>query len=72
MVEGKGRILIPGLIDSHCHVGNLAVLRTLTSFGVTTAINMACSSYSLCNSLKHQAGLASFISAGVTGSSTEL
>ncbi|KAK0721867.1 hypothetical protein B0T26DRAFT_739258 [Lasiosphaeria miniovina] len=33
-----GRILIPGLIDSHVHVNDVDGLETLTSFGVTTAM----------------------------------
>jgi imidazolonepropionase-like amidohydrolase len=63
-VDGEGGILLPGLIDSHVHVGSLASLETLSRYGVTTALNMGCSNYTLCSALRNQIGLTSFFSAG--------
>lgn len=65
IVDGEGGILLPGLIDNHCHPGNLDDLTTLTSYGVTTAMGMACLSYDLCNALLNQTGLSSFITTGI-------
>jgi imidazolonepropionase-like amidohydrolase len=63
-IDGQGGVLLPGLIDSHCHVTSLASLETLSSYGVTTAMNMGCSNYTLCSALRNQIGLTSFFTAG--------
>lgn len=64
IIDGKGGVLLPGLIDSHAHVSSLASLQTLSSFGVTTVFNMGCSNYTLCAALRNQSGLTSYFSAG--------
>jgi imidazolonepropionase-like amidohydrolase len=64
-VDGEGGVLLPGLIDSHIHITSLASLQTLSSYGVTTAMNMGCSNYTLCSALRNQVGLTSFFTAGV-------
>jgi imidazolonepropionase-like amidohydrolase len=63
-IDGEGGVLLPGLIDSHCHVSSLASLEALSSYGVTTAMNMGCSNYTLCSALRNQIGLTSFFTAG--------
>jgi imidazolonepropionase-like amidohydrolase len=63
-INGEGGILLPGLIDSHIHVTSLASLETLSSYGVTTVMNMGCSNYTLCSALRDQTGLTSFFTAG--------
>jgi imidazolonepropionase-like amidohydrolase len=65
VIDGLGRIVMPGLIDSHCHPQNITDLEKLTSYGVTTAFNMACFNYPLCHFLSKQVGLASFFTAGI-------
>ena len=40
MVDGEGGVLIPGLINSHCHLEYEAKLKTLPTYGVTTALDM--------------------------------
>ncbi|KAJ5762325.1 uncharacterized protein N7511_005707 [Penicillium nucicola] len=65
IIDGNGGYLLPGLIDNHCHPGSLDDLTNLISYGVTTAIGMACLSYDLCNALKDQTGLTSFITTGL-------
>jgi len=40
VVEGEGKTLIPGLIDSHTHVFSKAMLVRSLDFGVTTSIDM--------------------------------
>lgn len=57
-VNGTGKYLIPGLIDSHLHADSIHLLNTLTSHGVTTAVNMAMYSYPLWTELKSISGLA--------------
>ncbi|PON27131.1 hypothetical protein TGAM01_v204080 [Trichoderma gamsii] len=64
-VDGNGGVLIPGLIDSHVHITSIAGLEILASYGVTTAINMACRNYTQCAPLRNVEGVASFISAGI-------
>lgn len=63
-IDGEGGVLLPGLIDSHIHITSLASLETLSSYGITTAMNMGCSNYTLCSALRDQVGLTSFFTAG--------
>jgi imidazolonepropionase-like amidohydrolase len=63
-IDGEGGVLLPGLIDSHIHVASLASLQNLSSYGVTTVMNMGCSNYTLCSALRNQVGLTSFFTAG--------
>ncbi|KAH8164912.1 hypothetical protein CIB48_g3333 [Xylaria polymorpha] len=67
VVDGTGQFLIPGLIDAHVHVTDLTGLANITSYGVTTILNMACRDYAACAVLKHnnQTNLASVLSSGV-------
>ncbi|KAH6608443.1 amidohydrolase [Trichoderma cornu-damae] len=64
-VDGNGGVLIPGLIDCHVHVSNVAGLEALASYGVTTAMVMACRNYTQCAPLRGLEGVASFVSAGI-------
>ncbi len=63
-IDGEGGVLLPGLTDSHIHLSSLAGLQTLTSDGVTTAMVMGCSNYTLCSALRNQTGLTSCFNAG--------
>jgi imidazolonepropionase-like amidohydrolase len=55
------------LIDAHVHVTDLIGLQNITSYGVTTTLNMACRDYAACNALRNnnQTGLAAWLSAGI-------
>jgi imidazolonepropionase-like amidohydrolase len=64
-IDGEGGVLLPGLIDSHIHISSLASLETLSSYGVTTAMDMGCFNYTLCSAFRKQIGLTSFFSAGI-------
>lgn len=64
-IDATGLFLIPGLIDSHIHIPSIAGLENATSYGMTTALNMACQNYTLCNALKGHAGLVDFKTAGL-------
>ena len=63
LVDGTNKFLIPGLIDSHIHIDSVSLLETVTSFGVTTAMNMACFDNTLCAALANITGLASMLTA---------
>lgn len=69
-IDAGGRVLIPGLMDAHIHVPDVAGLENLTAWGVTTAFNMACSNYTQCHALSNYprtpkgAGLATLFSSG--------
>lgn len=63
-VDGQGGILLPGLIDSHCHPTTYQDLESLSSYGVTTAMSMACHNYQVCAALRNQVGLTGFFTAG--------
>ena len=42
VVDGTGCTLLPGLIDAHVHITHEADLLVLASYGITTAMDMAC------------------------------
>jgi hypothetical protein len=63
MIDGSGKFLIPGLIDSHIHISSPSDLDQMAGYGVTTAVNMACYSYKFCESLMNLTGTASMITA---------
>ena len=68
MVDGEGGVLIPGLIDAHCHVDTEAKLRTLPTYGVTTALDMEAWPLSIVHEMKALAGrngYADYFSAGL-------
>ncbi|CAI6331763.1 unnamed protein product [Periconia digitata] len=64
-INATGLFLIPGLIDSHIHISSTIGLEEATSFGITTAMNMACEDYMMCESLKGLPGLSDFRTAGI-------
>ena len=57
-------MLLPGLIDAHVHLRDRRTLEQLASFGVTTALDMACAPPELVNSLRGVPGLTDIRSAG--------
>ncbi len=64
-IDGGGATLLPGLIDAHVHLQDVGTLEQLTSYGVTTALDMACFPPSLMNSLRRRPGLTDIRSAGI-------
>ena len=57
-VDGQHGTLLPGFIDSHVHLANLAELEQGTHWGSTTMLDMGSQSMASTNSLRHRQGLA--------------
>lgn len=67
-VDGQHGTLLPGLIDSHVHLLNLAQLEQGTRWGVTTMLDMGSPAMALTDSLRHRPGLADIRGAGNSAS----
>jgi imidazolonepropionase-like amidohydrolase len=57
-VDGQHGTLLPGFIDSHVHLSNVADLEQGTQWGCTTMLDMGAQSMAVTDSLRHRAGLA--------------
>ena len=64
IIDAKGAVLLPGLIDAHIHVSGVADLERLRDHGVTTALVMASWPPELVASLQGKPGLTSLRTAG--------
>ena len=64
VMDCKGGILIPGLIDSHVHLHGKDSLEQLRQYGVTTCLDMECFPPELLQSLRDLPGLPDVFSAG--------
>ncbi|MDQ2903114.1 MAG: amidohydrolase family protein [Chloroflexota bacterium] len=67
-LNGQHGTLLPGLIDSHVHLLNLAALEHGTRWGVTTMLDMGSPAMKLTDSLRHRQGLADIRGSGNTAS----
>lgn len=63
-VDGRGGVLLPGLIDAHVHLHGQQTFRQLAGHGVTTALDMATWPPSLVDSLRGADGRTDIRSAG--------
>ncbi|MFC8231351.1 amidohydrolase family protein [Streptomyces sp. NPDC057287] len=63
VVDGTGKVLLPGLIDSHMHVLGRGDLENLATWGVTTGMDMAAWPLSFVTEMRGQAGVAQAFSA---------
>ncbi|MFG2595731.1 amidohydrolase family protein [Streptomyces sp. NPDC048462] len=63
VVDGAGRVLLPGLIDAHMHVLGRADLENLARWGVTTGLDMAAWPQSFVAEMRDQKGVAQIFSA---------
>ncbi|MEZ2347137.1 amidohydrolase family protein [Terriglobus sp. RCC_193] len=67
VIDGRGKTLLPGLIDSHTHLGEHLVrefLQDALAFGVTTELEMGGSAASLKMRKEGCSGCADFLTAG--------
>jgi imidazolonepropionase-like amidohydrolase len=67
--DGGGRVLLPGLIDSHVHLTDDDTLTALARHGVTTALDMGTESPELVASLRGRPGGADIRSCGASATS---
>jgi imidazolonepropionase-like amidohydrolase len=67
-IDGQHRMLLPGLIDAHVHLRDVAELERGTYWGTTTMLDMGTPSMALTDSLRHRPGLADIRGAGNTAS----
>ena len=63
-VDGRGGLLMPGLIDAHVHVTTPEDLQQLAAHGITTALDMASHSVSGSRRLRDAAGSTDLRTAG--------
>lgn len=69
VADGRGGVLLPGLIDSHVHVSDVFGSDAL-QFGVTTVLDMFCDAHRLASFQAQRAGLARVIGADVWSAGT--
>ena len=69
IIDGRGGVLLPGLIDAHVHLLHTAHLEQLCQAGVTTALDMGCWPPDRVNSLRARVGLTDILSAGTGATS---
>ncbi|GAA3104649.1 amidohydrolase family protein [Nonomuraea salmonea] len=65
VVDARGAVLLPGLIDAHVHVRRRETLDVLARHGVTTALDMASWPPELPDSLRRASGTTDLRSAGL-------
>ncbi len=68
MIDGQHGTLLPGLIDAHVHLRDVAELEQGTHWGTTTMLDMGTPSMALTDSLRHRRGLADIQGAGNSAS----
>ena len=71
MVDGQHGTLLPGFIDSHVHLRNVAELEQGTRWGCTTMLDMGSQSMTLTDALRHRPGLADIRGAGNVASAPD-
>lgn len=67
-VDGAGRFLVPGLIDTHIHLGSASALRSAVRAGVTTLVDLGTYPDSLIADQRQAQGAPSILSAGSAAS----
>ncbi|MDO4916010.1 MAG: amidohydrolase family protein [Rothia sp. (in: high G+C Gram-positive bacteria)] len=67
-IDGRGKYLLPGLIDTHLHLTGTKNLEDLIRAGVTTGVDLGTHPDSLVQELRDVPGVASIISAGSAAS----
>jgi imidazolonepropionase-like amidohydrolase len=67
-IDGRGCVLLPGLIDSHLHVDGRASLEACAKWGLTTVLDLAVRDIRSLDPLRHAEGLPTVLTAGVPAS----
>ncbi|MEC5151932.1 amidohydrolase family protein [Cryobacterium sp. GrIS_2_6] len=64
IIDGTGKTLLPGLIDTHVHFDSYADLGEFTRWGLTTVLDMGTHPKSLVDRMRDQTGLSDVRSSG--------
>jgi len=64
VVDGAGGTLLPGLFDTHAHVGDVSHLKDAAEWGVTTMLDMAARKFDATMALRDLPGMTSPRTAG--------
>ena len=67
-IDGRGHVLLPGLIDSHLHVDGRASLEACANWGLTTVVDLAVRDIRSLDPLRHAEDLPTVLTAGVPAS----
>jgi imidazolonepropionase-like amidohydrolase len=67
-VDGRGGVILPGLIDCHVHIDSRADLEQCAAAGVTTVLDMATRDLAALDILSDSAGLPTVLRAGMPAS----
>jgi imidazolonepropionase-like amidohydrolase len=67
-VDGGGRFLVPGLIDTHVHLGSPEALTAATRAGITTVVDLGTHPDELIEAQRARSGAPSILSAGSAAS----
>lgn len=67
-VDGRGGVLLPGLIDSHLHVDGRTSLEACARWGLTTVLDLATRDIRAIDPLRDVEGLPAVLTAGVPAS----
>lgn len=67
-VDGSGRFLVPGLIDTHVHLRTLDALLAAASAGITTTVDLGTHPDALVAQLRAERGVPAILSAGSAAS----
>jgi imidazolonepropionase-like amidohydrolase len=65
-VDGAGGFLMPGFIDTHCHITSCSSLTTMRQFGITTALDLGTFPYSAVSAC-HADGVTDVFGSGAAG-----
>ncbi|TDW46111.1 hypothetical protein EDF52_10814 [Curtobacterium sp. PhB42] len=68
VVDGTGQFLVPGLIDTHVHLGSPAALSSAVRAGVTTMVDLGTHPDSLVDEQRGAPGAPGLLSAGSAAS----
>ena len=71
VVDGRGGVLLPGLIDAHIHLTDETTLHEFAAYGITTVLDMGTWPAALVTSLRLMPGVADIRSSGIGASSPD-
>lgn len=67
-IQGGGRFLVPGLIDTHVHLGTTEAMASAAKAGITTVVDLGTYPDSLVHAQRQESGVPAILSAGPAAS----